>query len=341
MHPSHAPHLSDSAPSSQINIRSRRGFTLIELLVVIAIIAVLIALLLPAVQQAREAARLTQCKNNLKQIGLALHNYHGTFNYFPPASVRDAAGDAVPWQSNMLSWRVRILAFMEQAAIFERANFEVQNGMATTLANGDPNPNRQLRELQLAEYQCPSDSTQQRYSTLGDSNYFACLGSATGHVDQNGMFHVCQTNASPAPKKIRDCADGTSNTILIGEGIGDGWYFNDVTGADANATCENLDPSDGGWNRGRSWMYGNDLYNFMFNTIYPPNASVETTDGQRPLNCRGGSTGVGIYGAHSKHTGGAQALMGDGTVKFISETINLQTWRNLGNRADGNVVGEF
>lgn len=310
-----------------------RGFTLIELLVVIAIIAVLIALLLPAVQAAREAARRSQCQNNLKQIGLALHNYHDTFSSFPPATIRSThAGPPDGWSRNMVSWRARILSFLEQNALFERVNWEVEPGVAATLADGSTNPNLSIRNVAIPGYVCPSDGTEPRQSSYADTNYAACMGSNTDHNSPEGMFRL---NVS---RKIRDAADGTSNTILIGEIIGDNWYFNTMTGSHDNATCENISPTDGSWNRGYSWFYGNDVANWGFNTVAPPN--IMTPDGELPRDCRA-STGGGVYTIRSKHTGGAFVLLGDGSVRMISDSINIQTWRNLGDRADGNPVGEF
>src|SRR5260221_10831944 len=146
-------------------IRSRRnsGFTLIELLVVIAIIAILIALLLPAVQQAREAARRTQCRNNLKQIGLALHNYHDTFTKFPPAMVRRTWGSGVPTQthSNGAAWSLRIAPYLDQAPLYNIFNFNAEPAWADTSINaqlGAPYTNYAVvAGSTVPPYLCPSD----------------------------------------------------------------------------------------------------------------------------------------------------------------------------------------
>lgn len=319
---------------SSVRSAGRFGFTLIELLVVIAIIAVLIALLLPAVQQAREAARRSECKNNLKQIGLAMHNYHDTFLTFPPGVIRRQGVSGVDeWQTSMISWRARILPYLEQNALFDQINFKVEPGVASTLPDGSVNPNLTVRTQKLTVYVCPSDGSEERNSSYADSNYFASLGSSTDHNTMDGMFSVNR------PRRLRDCSDGTSNTMLVAEGLGDDWYFNTMTGSHEAAVCNTASATDGSWNRGYSWFYGNELHNFSFNTIFPPNQKAP--DGRTSYNCRGGGTGNGLYGAHSKHTGGVQALLGDGSVRMVSDSINLATWRNLGDRADGNPLGEF
>jgi len=128
----------------KILLKRKRGFTLIELLVVIAIIAILIALLLPAVQQAREAARRSQCKNNLKQIGLALHNYHDNFRMFPPGDVRRLYGGVSSWTTSMIGWIPRILPFLDQAVIYNQINWELETGVSAT-------PNSELRKEKLGD----------------------------------------------------------------------------------------------------------------------------------------------------------------------------------------------
>jgi prepilin-type N-terminal cleavage/methylation domain-containing protein len=172
--------------SSLRSMRPQRGFTLIELLVVIAIIAVLIALLLPAVQQAREAARRSQCKNNLKQMGLAMHNYHDTHNTFPPGGATDK-----------YAWSVFILPFADQAPLYTAISPDGQNVPAAT-ANGN-----RLQTV-LSVYRCPSDvgvNNNPNFSSYGTSNYLVNAA-------------ICLDNSN---KLIRDITDGTSNTTLIGE----------------------------------------------------------------------------------------------------------------------------
>ena len=211
------------------------GFTLIELLVVIAIIAILIALLLPAVQQAREAARRTQCKNNLKQIGIALHNYHDTHSCLPPmkiwASAIDCPGGPDAWHNTGgWSWRVMILPYVEQSTMYSQINFNIHHsqagcpGSSTSWATATRTP--------IAGYLCPSDSTQAIIGTNAGTNYGAVIssnavanlfnntvsGTAPTVITPERMHAVFQAN-STGPVKVRldDIKDGTSNTIAVAE----------------------------------------------------------------------------------------------------------------------------
>ncbi len=177
------------------------GFTLIELLVVIAIIAILIALLLPAVQQAREAARRSTCKNNLKQIGIALHNYHDTHKTLPPGWVNRTAS------TRGHGWAAMILPFMDQANLYNDIDFEAQPTSGASSVSGTI----------ISAYLCPSDASSQRnpdYGNNGKLNYPACIGDA-GHGDAtsptDGLFFM---NSSIS---FRDVTDGTSQTIAVGE----------------------------------------------------------------------------------------------------------------------------
>ncbi len=188
-----------------------RGFTLIELLVVIAIIAILIALLLPAVQQAREAARRTQCKNNLKQLGIALHNYHDTFNCFPPAHIRTQS--AVPANGTLTGWRgfsvhSMLLPYIEQAPLYSSIDFN-------TYFDGSAG-NNTARRTPLQAFRCPSDSPFKASVEIGNNNYPACMGPNFGQYVtpvgvRNGMFNFDVTT------RMRDIVDGTTNTIAFGE----------------------------------------------------------------------------------------------------------------------------
>lgn len=187
--------------------RHVRGFTLIELLVVIAIIAILIALLLPAVQQAREAARRTQCKNNLKQIGLALHNYHDAHRTFPYAYL------CLPCADNQIGgwgWATMILPYVDQAPLY--------NAMGVGTSGHMPAVADSNTQTIISAYICPSDSSPGincRHSNFAKSNYVAVYGSSGVGIDvnHNGMFY------RNSRIKVRDITDGTSNTLAIGERI--------------------------------------------------------------------------------------------------------------------------
>lgn len=325
--------------------RRRAGFTLIELLVVIAIIAVLIALLLPAVQQAREAARRSQCQNNLKQIGLALHNYHDVYNKFPMAYVRPDPAD----QSDNIEgwgWHVMILPFVEQNNLFDQLGV-TRNTLRDFLAAAGSNPqNAALLQTRLPMYLCPSDGNdglvhQNRHFggglgtnagglgqfRPGATNYMACRGTRdqiARNVDTWGVFFH---NSSVT---IGGITDGTSNTIFVGERetrVGRAGSWVGVRNPDGNGS--------------RGIWYNIGQVRSIMNASDPP------------FNW-GSPNGAGT-GFSSEHTGGAQFLLGDGSVRFISENIQhdeRDSWLNsppatiglyqrLGRRNDGQPVSNF
>jgi prepilin-type N-terminal cleavage/methylation domain-containing protein len=306
----------------------RKGFTLIELLVVIAIIAVLIALLLPAVQQAREAARRTQCKNNLKQIGLALHNYHDINLVFPPSSFTGHSTGG--WAT--------ILPQADQAPLFNRLQF-VAGWSWLGQANGGVNA-AAVNGTKIPFLVCPSNpmpdsatvgsnpagvntsSTQPSYTFVsGADTQVGLVADAThGFSSTAGLF-------IPNGKKgFRDITDGTSNIIAIIEQSN--WSKDNASITSANsdrrsAANETMWIGDAGDTR----------------------CFHRTTFRYAPGNFDGSLNGTGTQSCNtpviSAHTGGVQALMGDGTVRFISNNIDLTTYKNLAMIADGAVLGEF
>jgi len=329
--------------------RHRFGFTLIELLVVIAIIAILIALLLPAVQQAREAARRTQCKNNLKQLGLAMHNYHDVANQFPPGYVlQGTAGSFGNW-----GWATYLLPYIEQGPVYNLlspGSLTMANCLADTSAGG----RRQALQTPLAAFRCPSDTapalnhgppgaagapeTGYQFGgvSLATSNYLAVNGSrslrndsgspgANGSIGYaNGLFF---RNSSMG---IRNITDGTSNTLLLGERAwqvdGTRVYAGVVFGIRSAADAVNEN------DRGLMMIAGCGLIQI--------NSTVNTT--------------AGTYAEHrrhfsSTHTGGAHFAIADGSVRFISENADHDVSNNridstverLIARDDGQPVGEF
>lgn len=291
--------------------RPRRGFTLIELLVVIAIIAILIALLLPAVQQAREAARRTQCRNNLKQIGLALHNYHDTHSVFPPGQLRGRQPAAPNLElGNGASWGAFLLPFMDQAPLYNQLNFS----WGITQARPPSTNNAVIAALgPLPGVICPSDS--ERPGVRGahgttNANYVASAP-ATSYFGTIGPFNTWSDNAAPrvsggifttdpGPKvNISAVTDGTSNTIAVGEQtyrVWTGGLWLGLTAADQDPTAPGTDSACC-----QDWWLHWGLYPIT-NRIQP---------GMVHLNYRFGS----------EHTGGAHFLMADGAVRFISENI--------------------
>ena len=312
--------------------RKPKGFTLIELLVVIAIIAILIALLLPAVQQAREAARRTQCKNNLKQLGLAIHNYHDVHGCIP---IADVNGTSTP-----VSAHARLLPYIEQDNLYRLVDFNVPYNHVN---------NDAARNTELQAFRCPSDPTKLPASIGGRNNYYWNAGSgivmystgATGQPPANGIiFHTRKF-------RFNDITDGLSNTSAMAEkltsdgnnGISSpktdtfapGTY--PTTVAEATAQCNAVDVNDlskqGYSNVGGPWLQQYHSTN-QYNHVLPPNGrSCMFPPGRIATT------------SNSQHTGGVQILLCDGSVRFVSENVDLTTWRNLGSIDGGEVPGEF
>lgn len=316
----------------------RRGFTLIELLVVIAIIAVLIALLLPAVQQAREAARRTQCRNNLKQLGLALHNYHDTHQRLPPGGIhnRDGHGASASSSSWGPSWIVMTLPYFDQGPLYNTYNFSLdraRDGINQTVVN-----------VELAALKCPSDGTEKpKWSNsvpFARGNYAANNGISNAFSRSNfdikrerGPFSMARVYGA----RMSDIEDGTSNTLLLAELIA-GERSGDVRGAWAYPTGVYFCGGTPHYSDPRIMLVpnGNSLDDSMRDL--PSACSAENSD--RNLRCIAGGSRA-AQTARSKHTGGVQVCLADGSVRFISDVIANQTWLNLLAIADGNVVGEF
>jgi prepilin-type N-terminal cleavage/methylation domain-containing protein len=304
---------------------SRRGFTLIELLVVIAIIAVLIALLLPAVQQAREAARRTQCKNNLKQLGLAMHNYHDTSNTFPPGQLQPIGQDHSPRKGTDRScWMQQILPFIDQAPLY--------NSFAPLMSSGTWAASWPKIDSVIPGLMCPTDPANPKQIAPNTpnqgffGNYLACSGSQPfgttgGGLSSNGIDGMFYAYSST---RIRDLTDGTSNTLMASEIL----LTKDTSAYDIRGAYYNT------WD-------GNSLVT----TALPPNTTVG--DRTETNNCINGprtpcaTSGVNVLYARSHHTGGVQGVMGDGAVRFISENIDASVFRALGSRAKGEITGEF
>ena len=312
----------------------RSAFTLIELLVVIAIIAILVALLLPAVQQAREAARRSSCKNNLKQIGLAMHNYHDTHTAFPPGWVIPRCPGVTDgnhrFVRNNPSWGFYLLPMLEQSAIYDLQDFQMGGacpGSGTAGAIGildSPNNTNKLNQT-LPAFACPSDIKPSTGSNgLGSASYVACRGNDgdsgqdSGFQQRNGMFW------SNSSCRMRDITDGTSNTLMVGEVSWNQYY--------AFGTGSNI-------KRGGLWPGINEhKYDDLI---------TKTTNANFPINGSRPDPGNDNDGFGSLHQGGAQFVMADGSVRFINENINstnntpMGTYQRLGVRNDGLVVGEF
>ena len=332
--------------------RTKRGFTLIELLVVIAIIAVLVALLLPAVQAAREAARRIQCTNNLKQIGLALHNYQSTHSVFPPGRLRSF------WDGNgrHFSAYALILGFFEQGVAYNAVNFDLNPDTSTE--------NDTVRMLSLGVFLCPSDVNVPYSDGSGLHNYPLNTGTT---------FSVSPRNPSGVPVtgiffensaiSFASITDGSSQTVAISETIkshGGPTTWDGISRVDGFVLTSGNNNSTTGpeltnyasqchapglllqQTRGVRWLYGapgHSLYNHMRSPNDPD------------VDCRGGlphSNRTNYWwdrlslnvAARSRHPGGINSLLCDGSVRFVKETIHVGVWSALGSRQGGEVISQ-
>ncbi|MEW4565794.1 DUF1559 domain-containing protein [Bremerella sp. JC770] len=318
--------------TSQNRNRSHTGFTLVELLVVIAIIGVLVALLLPAVQQAREAVRRISCNNNMKQLGLALHNYHDTFGAFPPGNYSMSSSG----QYNGANWRVMVLPFIEQSALHDQLDF-------TARFDGDDlTGNEILSELIVPGMLCPSSALDPFSDPHGRNddramniNYVGISGGApsttqpnVGYIDcgygwfaNNGLLLTNQAT------KMRDATDGTSNTMIVTEqsGLTDGlertanyrggWHGASSAETADSSTCNKV------------WFAGTTTVR------YNPNYDIITAGNS--YQYRHNTV------LNSFHPGGVNMMHGDGSTRFVADTIELETLKRLAVRNDGEVLNEY
>ena len=336
----------------------RQAFTLVELLVVIAIIGILVALLLPAIQAAREASRRSQCNNNLKQIGLAIQNFHDTYKRFPPGGAMDqppfgtsTAGTGGNWGS---SWLVYILPQVEQSALFNEWQFYNNSGPFNAYNNG------LVAGKVIPTYVCPSSPLPTDGSPGNTSATKVMVVGISGAV--NGLipgYTETRVNALPAGGIIggggvlipngkigfRDVTDGSSNVLMASE-TGDYIYDNTGTKQDWRPSWKwgwtlgvkstGVSPNfvnDGGDNRSpnlvtiRYSINQRGFANDVTNTGVGGNASNNYQAGNHPLN--------------STHPGGVNALLSDGAVRFLSDTLGLDVLANLATRDDGTVLGKY
>jgi len=350
-----------------------RGFTLIELLVVIAIIAVLIGLLLPAVQAAREAARRSQCINNMKQIGLALHNYHQTNDVFPLGNV-GTGPDILPGQPGWdgYSAHAQLLGYLEQGSLYNAINFSLSSTQLANTTGVLP---------KVAGFLCPSDANaggggNSGWSVNNDNSntnsYSASTGTTyipgdngQGGTSSTGMFSYQYCYG------IRDCPDGSSNTIAFAEHLVGGpspnrdrrngvngsggspqWGGRSVDAYSNTAqVTTNLQGCATTWqsgtnyqnSRGYIWSIGSTGFT-LFNTIVPPNSKLYPFSHCMFYGSGGASgwpgaaNGSNFANANSNHPGGVNVLFADGSVKFLKDSINMNTYWSLGTKGGGEVV---
>jgi prepilin-type N-terminal cleavage/methylation domain-containing protein/prepilin-type processing-associated H-X9-DG protein len=338
----------------------RRGFTLIELLVVIAIIAVLIALLLPAVQAAREAARRAQCVNNLKQLGLAVHNYVSANSVLPAQSMYPASANLS--QGWSFSWYLSILPQLEQQAVFNAVNFSSQAyGADQTTAGYN----------QLATLLCPSDGVMKRPGApWGTANYVGNYGGPGAIKPYSGtvvpLMDLEGIGGITGPIGIEAITDGTSNTALFSERLiglagnptvyinkpdAKRAIFQGPVAAGANTGinqalafvqgCKSIPgttAANSSYLTGYEWYYAYPLHIVLTSYMHytaPNSVPCNNSSDASWLSYIGP---LGSASANSNHSGGVNVGFGDGSVKFVKDSINPQTWWALGSRGEGEVV---
>jgi prepilin-type N-terminal cleavage/methylation domain-containing protein/prepilin-type processing-associated H-X9-DG protein len=358
--------------------KHRSGFTLIELLVVIAIIAVLIALLLPAVQAAREAARRAQCVNNLKQLGLASHNYVSQYNVLPMQTTYPAGADQ-SWGWSY-GWPLALAPGLEQGALFNSFNFSAGmfgNASGFTVQHG----NDTLIAIQLATLICPSDgATQRPQDPWGVTNYVGNFGGPgqismfSGTIQSNAVWGGIPGQSNCGPVSLQRITDGTSNTSLYSERLiglrgaspsttlrnnkdwkrlvfdvtvsGKAGPNSGVAGAMALVSaCQSLPPTTqphATWGSGAYWLAGYPLHVVINGYLHAGTPNRESCN-----NYQGSfSSSSWIYFVNpqgsapptSNHPGGVNICFADGSVRFVKDTVNMQTWWALGTKDQGEVV---
>jgi prepilin-type N-terminal cleavage/methylation domain-containing protein/prepilin-type processing-associated H-X9-DG protein len=344
-------------------MRTRPGFTLIELLVVIAIIAILIGLLVPAVQKVRESASRAQCQNNLKQLGLALHNHHGVYKRFPPAFKGDVPPAYTGFPAYFFSWSALayLNPYLEQTNIYKRMDLTQPIYVPPTYTISAAN---QFAVQQIVPlFLCPSDqmkpvSSAYGVTDLGPTNYAVNVGTGTTNGgppfgsswNSDGLFRA------KIGTRITDVRDGTSNTAMMSESLLGAGPEN-VTGAIPDdpqlvyayvqiglpvndATCAGATTWNNANRRGFMWATG-ELRCASYNHYLLPNSPTPDCVTNDLTPGEGIYTAVGFRAARSWHDGGVNVLLGDGSVRFLTSSITLASWRALATRSGGDIVGDL
>jgi prepilin-type N-terminal cleavage/methylation domain-containing protein/prepilin-type processing-associated H-X9-DG protein len=333
--------------SGKTTKRPRTAFTLVELLVVIAIVGILVALLLPAIQAVREAARRAACANNMRQIGLATHNYHSAWDYFPSGSVAKPYPKApsTPWNFYRWSGLALVSPYMENNAAYEKLDLNIPLYSVTFSVSPE---NVEGARILSPAFLCPSDSATRVHPGFGPTNYAFNTGSGAGGgtpFDTDGTFYVNSQTT------LTEISDGSSNTVAISESIL------------GNTLTDNRDPQTAyrftfaapltdfaasnapSWNyadgRGFSWVNG-EYRTTLYNHYQTPNSATHDCIAAK---LSGGPdtiyTPFGWRAARSRHSGGVNAMRADGSTSFFADSIELQVWKSLATRDGGEVLGDF
>lgn len=366
------------------HLKHRPGFTLIELLVVIAIIAVLIALLLPAVQQAREAARRTQCRNNMKQIILAMHNYHDVHETTPLHMHRAAHDYGGNGSAGNLSWYFGILPYIDGANAFNQLPSATTGaGYSWTGIVNNTTPLGQIARVQVQSFVCPSESERNNLVPgLANFNYVANSGpprhlalpnAGTTTTSRGFISHSRMSSSGPSTAncsgallggsnnrvRFRDITDGLSNTAAISESlVNDGrgnhrdrrrnLYYTgsgmiQTQGAPIgnvvrDGLANHVNWSDWSQYKGISWLYTSSWEKHLYQHVMPPNTVSIPSYNTDWFRCSEADSAIT---PSSQHVGGVHLGMADGSVRFVSDSIDTGIWWAVGTRADGDIVGEF
>ncbi len=350
---------------SKNNKSGFHGFTLVELLVVIAIIGVLVALLLPAVQAAREAARRTQCQNNMRQLGLALQTHHDSKGQFPSGYLlyndRPEAISAWPQERTLVteafqyhksgkflthhSWIAQLLPYVEQTTMANQIDWDNPANGGTPIV-GSTNSNRDIRGIDLPLARCPSDADAERESgAFAPTNYVASIGStgcalpwgcspgadeqSPGAIPDGVMYVASQVN-------MRQTTDGTSNTAAVSEClIGAPWMKGGSPSAAETVLAgasPDIDQNYDTLGRGNYWLFALRNQEWTFTTRLPPNDGL--TSNHEPYI----HSAWGYYAARSHHPGGVHSTFLDGSTRYINDSIDILTWQAMGTQNGAEIV---
>jgi prepilin-type N-terminal cleavage/methylation domain-containing protein/prepilin-type processing-associated H-X9-DG protein len=338
----------------------RNAFTVIELLVVIAIIAVLIGLLLPAVQKVREAAARLSCSNNLKQLGLAMHNYEGAVGHFPSAFIGQAPPAYAGFPPYFFSWSAlaQLNPYLEQTNIYNNMDLTQPIYMPPTYNISAANQFAVSQTIKL--FLCPSDvgrSVDAAYglSTVGPTNYAVCVGTGTSGAALGSPWNTDGMFEAQIGLRVADAADGLSNTAMMSEStLGEG--PENATGAIpgnpqtvyayagfgnllSDAACASATQWNVAQHRGFMWASG-EMRCASYNHYYPPNSPTCDCVTNEGANTPTPYESDAFRAARSRHTNGVNLLLGDGSVRFVNTAISLGAWRALATRSGGEVISD-